>query len=148
MVRPIITRRHAKARARSLRAHAPATEAISHADALERVAHELGYADWNTLSAQLRETLDAPLNVGDRVEGRYLDQPFHGVVVAMKALEDGRAFAVTIHFDAPLDVVVFDSFSAFRRRVRATVSPAGVSFAKTSNGVPHLVVAPTSAAVV
>ena len=41
--------------------------------------------------------------------------------------------------DDPVDVVTFDSFSAFRQRVTATIDEHGVSPSKTSNGRPHMV---------
>ena len=137
----VYTRAQAKARAKSIRAEmANANAPISHGAALERVAHEAGYSDWNTLSARLTNELDIPLQVGDRVEGRYLKQRFTGYVAAVRSISNGSAFPVTIVFDEPVDVVAFDSFSAFRQRVNATLSPGGVSFAKTSDGVPHMVV--------
>jgi hypothetical protein len=59
-------------------------------------------------------------------------------------MADGTAFEVTLEFDEPVDVVEFESFSNFRQRITMTISSAGVSFAKTSDGVPHLVVERTS----
>ena len=44
-----------------------------------------------------------------------------------------------------VDVVDWESFSAFRQRVTAMVSPEGVSWKKTSDGAPHLTVARESA---
>ena len=141
----ISNRDQAKAWARELRAElALAGTPISHAEALERVAHELGYRDWNTASARLSNEPEIPLMVGDQVAGRYLKKPFTGRVLAVSELAGGTAFDVTLEFDEPVDVVEFDSFSAFRRRINATVSSGGVSFAKTSDGVPHLVVERTS----
>ena len=141
----ILTRDQAKARARELRAElALAGTPISHSEALERVAQELGYRDWNTASARLSNLPDVPLQVGDEVAGSYLKKPFTGRVLAVSELAGGTAFDVTLEFDEPVDVVEFDSFSAFRRRINATVSSGGVSFAKTSDGVPHLVVERTS----
>ena len=112
--------------------------------ALEHVAKELGYRDWNTASARLSNEPEVVLQVGDQVAGRYLKQAFDGRVLAVREMAGGSAFEVTLEFDAPVDVVEFESFSAFRKRVTATVSSAGVSFSKTSDGVPHLVVERTS----
>ncbi len=149
MTPKILTRGQAKARAQRLRAELAAkNQFISHSAALERVAKERGYADWNTLSADLPDRGHVPLHVGDRVEGHYLKRPFQGDVLAVRTLNDGDAFAVTVRFDAPVDVVVFDSFSAFRQQVSAVLSASGVSLAKTGDGVPHLVLAPTSTAMV
>ena len=47
---------------------------------------------------------------------------------------------MTLHFDEPVDVVTFDSFSNFRTRVSKVVGPDGRSFDVTSDGVPHLVI--------
>lgn len=136
------TRAQAKQRAAEIRAQEAARgQGISHSAALERVAAELGYRDWNTASARLSNLPAAPFALGERVEGRYLKQPFAGRVLALRELSGGAAFEVTLAFDEPVDVVSFDSFSAFRSRVTVTVSADGVSPAKTSDGVPHLTVA-------
>ena len=135
------TRDQAKQRAHDLRAaSATAGAPISLAAALEKVAAELGYRDWNTASARLSNEPPRPLQVGDRVAGRYLKQPFAGRVLAVREMAGGGAFEVTLHFDEPVDVVEFESFSALRQRVNATVSVDGVSWSRTSDGEPHLVV--------
>ena len=135
------TRDQAKQRAHDLRAaSAQAGAPISLAAALEKVAAELGYRDWNTASARLSNEPPRPLQVGDRVAGRYLKQPFAGRVLAVREMAGGGAFEVTLHFDEPVDVVEFESFSALRQRVNATVSVDGVSWSRTSDGEPHLVV--------
>jgi len=145
----ISNRDQAKARAREIRAElALAGTPISHSASLERVAQELGYRDWNTASARLSNEPEVALQVGDRVAGRYLKKPFAGRVLAVREMAGGSAFEISLEFDEPVDVVEFDSFSAFRRRINATVSPSGVSFSKTSDGVPHLVVERTSAGLV
>ncbi|MDP3897208.1 MAG: glyoxalase superfamily protein [Mesorhizobium sp.] len=136
------TRDQAKRRAHALREDAAARGvSLSLAAALERVAVELGYRDWNTASARLSNAPPVPLQVGDRVAGRYLKQPFEGRVLAVRELADGGAFEVTLHFDQPVDVVECESFSNFRQRVDATISADGVSWSRTSDGQPHLVVA-------
>lgn len=141
----IHNRDQAKARARELRSElALAGTPISHSEALERVAWELGYRDWNTASARLSNEPEIPLMVGDLVAGRYLKKPFTGRVLAVREIAGGSAFEITLDFDEPVDVVEFESFSAFRKRINATVSSGGVSFTKTSDGVPHLVVERTS----
>jgi len=45
---------------------------------------------------------------------------------------------ITIVFDEPVDVVSFDSFSAFRQRVTVTLGNDGKTAEKTSDGVPHM----------
>ena len=139
------TRDLAKARAREIRADlAKAGTPISHSEALEWVAKELGYRDWNTASARLSNMPEVVLQVGDQVAGRYLKQAFDGRVLAVREMAGGTAFEVTLEFDEPVDVVEFDSFSNFRQRITTTVSSGGVSFSKTSDGVPHLTVERTS----
>lgn len=135
----INTREQAKARAREIRAvETLAGTPISLSAALERVATELGYRDWNTASVRLSNLPEVPVQVGDRVSGLYLKKAFVGIVLAVRDIGGGSAFEVTLHFDAPVDVVEFESFSALRQRVTATISPDGSSWAKTSDGHPHM----------
>lgn len=136
------TRDQAKRRAHAIRRDsAESGTTISLAAALEKVAIELGYRDWNTASARLSNEPDRPLQVGDRVGGRYLKQAFVGRVLAVREMSGGTGFQITIMFDEPVDVIEFESFSNFRQRIDATISPDGVSWSKTSDGQPHLVVA-------
>ncbi len=136
------TRAQAKARAGEIRAEFAALgRSISHGAALERVARELGYRDWNTASARLSNQPPTPLQVGDRCSGTYLKQPFSGRVLAVREHTGGAAWDITLLFDQPVDVVTFDSFSAFRQRINASISDEGTSWSKTSDGVPHLIVA-------
>lgn len=146
MTPQINTRAQAKARAREVRAEAARNgRSLSHANALEAVARELGYRDWNTASAKLSNQPEAPLQVGERVSGRYLKQPFAGRVHAVRELAGGMGYEVSLHFDEPVDVVEFESFSGLRQRVSAMISEDGVSWNKTSDGVPHLIVQRESA---
>lgn len=131
-----------KAQAKRLReAMAERGTPVSHSAALELVAQQHGMRDWNTLSARAQKpntSLVSRLAIGSAVRGRYLDQPFTGKVLALQGLADG-SYRITLHFDEPVDVVTFESFSAFRQRVNAQIDEDGVSPRKTSNGVPHLV---------
>ncbi|WP_412474791.1 glyoxalase superfamily protein [Rhizobium sp. WW22] len=131
-----------KAQARRLRqAMAERGDDMSHSTALELIAKQHGLCDWNTLSAlaaKPNDGPDAPLDVGSAVRGRYLNKPFTGKVLAMSA-KSGGLYRITIHFDEPVDVVEFESFSAFRQRINAQVDADGISPRRTSNGVPHLV---------
>lgn len=146
MTQHIYTRVQAKARARKLKHESDG--ALSYGAALEQVAHDMGFRDWNTASARLSNAPDACWQVGERVSGAYLKQPFAGRVHAVRELQDGAGYELTLHFDAPVDVVEWDSFSSHRQRVTAYVSPEGVSWTKTSDGVPHLTVAREGAFVV
>lgn len=113
---------------------------VNHSRALELMAHQYGYKDWNTLHAALgNQPLPAPIALGQRVSGCYLGQAFEGEVIAVRALGEGERYRITLAFDDPVDVVTFDSFSAFRQRVSATIDRRGVTAEKTSDGQPHMV---------
>lgn len=113
---------------------------VSHSQALEAVARQSGYRDWNTAAARLSNARPFVFAVGQRVAGTYLKQPFEGTVIGVQLLGAGERMQLTVAFDAPVDVVSFESFSAFRHRVVATVDKDGVSASRTSDGVPHMVV--------
>jgi len=135
-----------KAEARALRAElARCGTELNHAQALERVAHAHGARDWNTLAARIaavtapRRNIPAtPVMVGQTVSGRYMGQGLTARVHALATLPGGM-WKVTLQLDEPVDVVSFDSFSAYRSRVTATVRNDGVSPAHRSDGTPHLV---------
>lgn len=131
----------AKLRARQIRAEkALSGETISHAQALELVARELGHRDWNTASARLSNHPDIELNVGDRVRGTYLKQPFRARVVSVSQPTPGSHYRIALDLNEAVDVVTFDSFSSFRKRVHGQIDSCGVSPARTSDGEPHLVI--------
>lgn len=117
---------------------------ISHGRALEIIASQYGYRDWNTLGAAAtkagagRNSL-GPLTPGTKVSGRYLGQRFNGTVIGVQLYHDTGRQRVTVDFDEPVDVVTFESFSAFRRRVTSTIGPDGRTTEKTSDGEPHMV---------
>ncbi len=141
MTQTIFTREHAKVRAKQLRAEALSNgKTISHSQALEQVARENGFGNWNVMSARLGNAPELSFHIGDEVSGRYLKQAFSGRVQAVRVLAGGHALEVVFDFDEPVDVVTFDSFSSWRKRVRATVTTQGISFAKTSDGVPQMIV--------
>ncbi|MEF2553912.1 glyoxalase superfamily protein [Aurantimonas sp. A2-1-M11] len=129
-----------KAQARRLRAGlADGGHELTHSASLELVARQHGFRDWNTLSAQAaRSRSVAELTIGSPVAGRYLGHDFTGELIALHALSRSGRYRATIHFDAPVDVVAFDSFSAFRRRVTVTIDGAGATAEKTSDGRPHM----------
>lgn len=114
-----------------------AGQAGSHAQALEHVAHSHGAKDWNTLRA--RAAKPVRLAPGMRVAGRYLGQAFEGRVHAASLLGTDQ-MRVTLHFDEPVDVVQFESFSSYRQRVTAVIGADGQSPRTTSDGVPHLII--------
>lgn len=119
---------------------------IAHSAALELVARSHGQRDWNTLAALAKkEAGRTPAFAVDRkVRGIYLGQPFEGRVVALAKMPSGGLYRVTVKFDRPVDVVTFESFSAFRNRADAVIDAAGVSPRRTSNGQPQMVVEPAA----
>lgn len=114
-------------------------QAVTHGRALELVAHQYGYDDWNTIYAAAgNQPAGSPVSIGERVSGQYLGQPFNGQVIGVQMLGAQQRYRVTLRFDEPVDVVTFDSFSAFRRQVSCVIDRHGVTAEKTSNGNPHL----------
>lgn len=113
---------------------------ITHSQSLELVAHQHGFRDWNHASAAAQETTPLAFLPGARVTGRYLGQNFAGEIIAAEPQTPAQT-RITVCFDEAVDVVSFDSFSAYRRRVSAVVDKFGASEAKTSNGEPHMIVA-------
>ena len=112
---------------------------ITHSQSLEMVAGQMGYRDWNTLHAAAGNgPVDTPLEIGKRVRGVYLGQSFEGKVIAIAQRQAADRHRVTIHFDEPVDVVTFDSFSSFRQRVSCTLTNDWVSPEKTSDGQPQM----------
>lgn len=112
---------------------------ISHSEALEMIAHQNGARDWNTLRARAGNRSPIP-KVGQRVTGCYLGQRFSGEVRGMTRIGPGDQYRITLHFDDPVDVVMFDSFSSFRQRVSTLINSDGVSPRKTSDGVAQLII--------
>ena len=111
---------------------------MSHAQALELVAHQNGARDWNTLHAKLSRAEPITLQLGDEVRGKYLGQTFLGRIVALSKI--GLNLNVSIQLDMPIDTVRFESFSNMRRRIRGVIGPDGQSLEKTSDDVPQLVI--------
>lgn len=112
---------------------------VSHSRSLELLAHQFGYKDWNTLFAAMgNRPPSCPVDLGARVSGEYLGQPFDAEVIAVMRLGQDERYRITLNFEEPVDVVTFASFSAFRRRVSCVVDRAGVTAERTSDGRPHL----------
>ena len=118
---------------------AAAGTVIGHSRSLELLAHQHGYRDWNTLHAVIGNRPPAsPVVAGQRISGHYLGQPFEGEVKALETFSQSDRYRVVLHFDEPVDVVTFDSFSAFRQRVSCFIGHDGITAEKTSNGEPQL----------
>lgn len=128
-----------KSEAKALReARTKAGEPITHSAALEAVAKAHGYRDWNTARAMLPERIAVPFQVGMRVKGSYLGQPFRGLLIGVQILADMQHHQITVRFDDPVNVSRSQLFSAFRQRVVATVDPYGVTAARTGDGEPQM----------
>ncbi|MEO1135940.1 MAG: glyoxalase superfamily protein [Pseudomonadota bacterium] len=112
---------------------------ISHSQSLEMIAHQHGFRDWNHASAVAQKPALPSLLPGARVTGLYLGQGFRGEIVAAQPVARAHT-RITVLFDQAVDVVTFESFSAYRSRVSAVVNKFGASEAKTSNGEPHMIV--------
>lgn len=130
-----------KDQAKRLRAGLAADgQVITHSKSLELLAAQYGFRDWNTLHALVGNR--PPLNpwmLGSRVKGHYLGQPFEATILGVQAVtaQSGR-YRLTLDFDEPVDVVTFESFSAFRKRVHCTIDETGRTVEKTSNGRPQV----------
>ena len=112
---------------------------IGHSAALELVARQHGFRDWNTAHAASGNRPEGPpVQVGQIVEGSYLGQPFTAEVIGVNAQAAHGRYRVELDLAEPVDVVTFDSFSNFRRRVQATINRNGSTTEKTSNGKPQL----------
>ncbi len=131
------TRDALKAQAKRLRATLSENGApVTHAAALETIASQWGFRDWNTMSAAAGT---GPIwQVGQSVAGHYLGHAFTARLKSVREAAGGH-WHLTLVFDQPIDVVTSDRFSALRRQVNATVNARGVTHAKTSDGQPHLV---------
>ncbi|MEL6886470.1 MAG: glyoxalase superfamily protein [Pseudomonadota bacterium] len=135
---PLPSRQALKAQAKRLRAAlTTAGTPCTHAQTLEAVARQWGARDWNTLSAR---TKDAPIQgyaPGQHITGRYLGHRFAARVKAARQMANGH-HALTLRFDAPIDVVASPAFSSLRRQVDCVVDATGRTRARTSDGQPHV----------
>ena len=115
--------------------------AINHSKALELITAQHGFRDWNTLMGAVgnRPTVRS-YNIGDQVIGHYLGQMFTGTIIGVQTLTNAHGRTrVTFDFDEPVDVITFESWSAYRKRVTCTLDEEGRTVEKTSNGQPHMV---------
>lgn len=138
MTRDLPTIATAKKEAKRLReALAGEGTAISHAQALERIAHGHGFRDWNALHAEMSDRPPQGWTAGGRVTGRYLLQPFAATVLAADQFRPGW-FRLVLDLEQAVDVVRFESFSNLRKQIRVEVGPEGHSKERTSDGTPHV----------
>lgn len=129
-----------KSEARALREErARVGETLSHGAALEAVARAHGYRDWNTARAMLPDRVAPPFQVGQRVSGTYLGQPFRGLLIGVQLMSDMQHYKVTVTFDQPVNVTPTFMFAALRQRVTATVDYHGITPALRGDGSPQMV---------
>ncbi len=121
-----VTEANLKQQAKRLRDHFAGKDIdFSHSAALEAVAKQYGYRDWNILSAMLKRQ-QTEVNwptVGHRVSGTYLGHKFTGTVLKIQAKTNADYRAYTFQFDKPIDVVKSEHFNAFRQRINCFLSP-------------------------
>ena len=128
-----------KTQAKRLRASLSGSTPISHSQALEAVARQHGYKDWNTIHAAYgTNTPGPPWRVGQTVKGAYLGKPIQGKIKSVQEWAEGRMFRVTLDLDEPVNVSAFDSFDVTRRRLTANLSRDGETVEKISGGTPQL----------
>ncbi len=128
-----------KSQAKRLRASLSASNPLSHSQALEAVARQHGYKDWNTIHAACGNAPPGPpWQVGQTVTGAYLGKPVRGTIKSVREWADGRMFRVTLDLDEPVNVSAFDSFEVMRRRLSATLSRDGETVEKITGGTPQL----------
>lgn len=128
-----------KAQARRYRAsHEAQGRQLSHARALELVARQHGFADWNTAVATCRQhRVPDKLAAGKVVQGRYLGQAFEARIIAATQVPDGHVL-LTFDLHEPIDVAASSRFSAFRKRISGSVDSEGRSEETLSDGTPQL----------
>lgn len=128
-----------KSEAKSLReARAKAGQDLTHGAALEAVARAHGFRDWNTARAALPDRVAVPFQVGMRVKGFYLEQPFRGLLIGVQLSSSMSTYTVTVMFDEPVNVTPDFMFAATRQRVTSTVDIRGISPALRGNGQPQM----------
>jgi len=137
MNEPLPTLAQIKAQAKRLR-QLMADEGVDvgHSQALELIADNHGYRDWNTLSAQLKKT-QPPVAIGDWVKGHYQGQSFGAEVRSVQAERLGY-WRLGLQLEQPMDVVTSSRFSSMRRHLQATVDQQGVTSERLSSGEPLL----------
>ncbi|MFY0679655.1 MAG: hypothetical protein JXR13_03685 [Thalassovita sp.] len=112
---------------------------ISHSRALEIVARQQGFRDWNAMAATLVTRTPAELYHGARVTGRYLSVEFCATVRQIYSPSPGL-WQLSLDLEQPIDVVRFASFSNWRHQIMGVIGEQGTSREVTSDNCPHLIV--------
>lgn len=133
-----------KHQAGRMRARAAAKgEAMSQAEALEKLARMLGHRDWNTLHAAAGRTPEgAPVQTGDKLRLRYMGVPAEGRVRSVQDGAEAGLWRVVIDLPAPLSIPTAEGIDLTRRRLHGDVDEKGRSPARRSDGTPHLDLSP------
>ena len=99
---------------------------ITHSAALEALAKQHGYKDWNVLFAKLKHGKNTPSwpTLDDKVSGSYLGHPFTGTVLRINVSTLPNVRRYKIHFDEPIDVVKSKLFSSYRQRINCFLNEA------------------------
>ena len=138
MTQDLPTLPEAKTMAKALRKRLAAKgTAIGHAHALEQIARDHGFRDWNGLYAAIAAHRPIAWDVGAHVTGRYLGQPFAARVLSSDQVRTGW-YRLVLELEDAVDVVRFESFSNLRKQIRTEVGPRGHSKERTSDGTPHV----------
>jgi hypothetical protein len=128
-----------KSEAKALREDRAKTgQTLTHGAALEEIARSHGFRDWNTARAALPDRVAVPFQVGMRVKGFYLEQPFRGLLIGVQLSGNMQYYTVTTQFDEPVNVTPTFMFAANRHRVTAMVDIQGISPALRGNGQPQM----------
>lgn len=92
---------------------------ISHGAALEILAKQHGFKDWNILSATTkRPSGKVPWpELEDNIKGTYLGHAFTGKILKVQTTNMANNRRYTILFDKPIDVVTSKHFSNYRQRI-------------------------------
>lgn len=128
-----------KSQAKRLRASLAGSNPLSHSQALEAVARQHGFKDWNTIHAACGNAPPGPpWQVGQTVTGAYLGKPVRGTIKSVREWAEGQMFRISLDLDEPVNVSAFDSFDVLRRRLSATLSREGETVEKITGGTPQL----------
>jgi len=109
-----------KLQARRMRDHFAENDMdISYAAALETLAKQHGFKDWNILSATIKKQPKPDIcpSLDQKISGTYLGHRFTGDILKMQPSNTQGARRYTIRFDHPIDVVESQHFSSYRQQI-------------------------------
>lgn len=115
-----LTAENLKAQAKRLKEHFSAQNiTLSHSEALEALAKQHGFKNWNVLSAKLKHGKNTPdwPTLDDKISGTYLGHSFTAKVLRINVTNLPHLRRYKIHLDEPIDVVKSELFNNFRQRI-------------------------------